>query len=131
MNFEMPVRIPEEVIAEREQLMLTELLGETVKVRNRGYKTMRQATVDAKTHREWREVGGKRELVEDGYKASLQWKGEARAGQVRLFRRLDVMTKEGWATVWDDGYDDLSEYDRRRPAGSAKPTGLKYKSGML
>ncbi len=118
----------EEEYARREEQMLTELLGETVKVRNRGYKTMKQAVIEAKPRTKWQD----NELVEDGFMVVLSWKDdEGRSGSVRLLRRLDVMTKDGWATVWDDGMSDLPEWDRSRPATSAKATGLKYKAGML
>lgn len=118
----------EREIERREQLLLNELLGETVKVRHFRYKTMKQAVVDAFEKREWRE----HELVETGeYVPKFNWKDEGRSGQVRQIRRLDVMTKDGWATVWDDGDEDLSPWERQRPATSAAPTGLKYRSGML
>jgi hypothetical protein len=120
--------VDEQVVEQREQLLITELLGETVKVRNKRYKTMREAVIDAQEVKEWQ--GGK--LVETGkYRPVFNWKKEARSGQVRLMPRLDVMTRTGWATVWDDGEDDLSLWDQGRPSGSAAPTNKKYRSGML
>lgn len=115
----------QEEVKKREEMLLTELLGETVKVRHKGYKTMRAACVEAHEKRSWKGS----ELVPDGYRIVFDWKDdEGRSNQVSLMRRLDVMTDEGWATVWDDGTDDLGF---GKLATSAKPTGLKYKSGML
>lgn len=128
MNAVYGVPFPDdEVVAKREQLLITELLGELVKIRNRGYKTMKQARVDAKMRQKW--IAGT--LTDTGYVPVFDWEGESRAGQVRVMRRLDVMTERGWATVWDDGMDDIHEWDRGRPSGSAAPTNLKYRAGML
>lgn len=107
--------------AEREQLLLTELLGELVKVRGLGYKTMRRARVDVRPNPR-----------QDGtYKPFLKYEGESRGQNIGTIKRLDVMTPEGWATVWDDGKDDVLLFPGETLSTSAKPTGRRYRTGML
>lgn len=105
-------------------MLQTELFGELVKVRGLGYKTMRRARV--KVTPRW----NTRNRVEE-FVPFFDYEEESRQQAVRLIKRLDVMTPDGWATVWDDGDEDLMPHEREKPAGSAKPTGRKYKTGML
>lgn len=105
---------------ERKEILLTELLGETVKVRGMGYKTMRRARVEVT------EIAGGTE-----YRPYFNYEKEERQQAVELIKRLDVMTHKGWATVWDDGTEDMYLLPGEQLATSAKETGLKYKTGML
>lgn len=109
-----------ELYARRAEFLITELLGELVKVRGLGYKTMRRATVEVRQNRRT-----------ENYEPWFKYEGDFRQQQVALIKRLDVMTPEGWATVWDDGHEDVLLFDGETLSTSAKPTNLKYKSGML
>lgn len=121
-----------ELADERRQMLLTELLGEKVKVRNSGYKTMKTATVYAEEITEVEYGPEGRKIINTGeYRPRLRFDGEARAQSLETIPRLDVLTVDGWATVWDDGVWDLPPWEQDKPATSAKPTGLKYKAGML
>lgn len=102
----------------RKELCLTELLGETVKLRGMGYKTMRKAVIRAQPGRS----------ASEQYRPIFKYEKEPRQQAVELIKRLDVMTPDGWATVWDDGAEDLYGEEL---ASSAKPTGRKYMTGML
>jgi hypothetical protein len=103
---------------ERRELLMTELLGEIVKVRGMGYKTMKRARVEAAT-------------FGDGYRPLFNYEEDARQQDVELIKRLDVMTPKGWATVWDDGKEDVFLMPGETLSTSAKPTNRKYKTGML
>lgn len=108
-----------EVYETRNEMLMTELLGELVKVRGLGYKTMKRARVAVRDYR-------------DGYKPYFRYEGkEFRQQNVALIKRLDVMTPDGWATVWDDGNEDVFLRDGETLSTSAKPTGRKYRAGML
>jgi hypothetical protein len=89
------------VEARRERLM-TEFMGEEVKVRETGYKTMRKATVDVYQPLSVRNG-------EDGeWRLRLDYHGhDARTQNVAAMRRLDVLVGGRWKTVWDDGTDDV------------------------
>lgn len=108
-----------ETYAARKEMLITELLGELVKVRGLGYKTMRRARVEA------RPAGART------YLPLFMYEGETRQQAVELIKRLDVMTPEGWATVWDDGTEDVFLGHGETLSTSAKPTGRRYRTGML
>jgi hypothetical protein len=118
MAFQLEAR---EKAEERREMLLTELIGELVKVRGLGYKTMRRARVKATPRWNTRNRG-------EEFVPLFDYEGDSRQQSVETIKRLDVMTSEGWATVWDDGTDDL--YGGKL-SSSAKPTGKKYKAGML
>jgi hypothetical protein len=113
----------QDTVKEREEMLLTELLGETVKIRGMGYKTMRRAKVESFSYES--------HPGQHTYMPVFRYEKEDRQQSVRLIPRLDVMTPDGWATVWDDGTEDLYLMDGEGLSSSAKPTGRKYKAGML
>jgi hypothetical protein len=112
----------QEAIERRKQLLLTELLGETVKVRHRAYQTMKIATVDAYEQSLFDERDGKE------WMPRFRFKGESRGQRIEHIMRLDVKVDGEWQTVWDDGTDDLSSWEPL--ASSAKPTKKRYKGGL-
>jgi hypothetical protein len=117
-------------LIEREQMLITELLGERVKIRAYGYKTMRVARVEAREIVRFEYKPGGMDTIKTGkFEPHFNYEGEARAGRVDQIMRLDVETFDGWATVWDEGVQDLNPWDRLKPAGSAKPTKKQYKAG--
>jgi hypothetical protein len=117
-----------EVYKAREEMLVTELLGETVKVRGLGYKTMRRAKVDVREVYKHRKEGPGPRQPTGEFKPVFLYESDDRQQAVALMPRLDVMTPEGWATVWDDGAEDVFDGEL---ASSAKPTGRKYRTGML
>lgn len=112
----------EKVIKERTERLLNEFVGETVKVREAGYKTMRQAIVDAREVRGEYNYDTNEYAMTGEYKPSFSYTGrDARTQRVERIQRLDVKVGASWRTVWDDGVEDLPSWERDRPAGSAKP----------
>lgn len=115
----------ESALAGRKDMLMTELLGERVKIREAGIKGMRPAIVEV------REVRGEYNYVTAEYASTgefeihFAWTHETdrynRTQHLNRMRRLDVKVGAGWRTVWDDGDDDLSSYDRETPVSSAKP----------
>lgn len=113
----------DEIVREREALLMTELLGDEVKLRHIGYQTMIKAIVVVQ------DLGFLRDDREKTYRllfqaASVDKFGVARGNQVRRIRRLDVKIDREWQTVWDDGADDLGPY--KPLATSAKPCKERY-----
>lgn len=86
-----------ELIEERTERLLTEFIGETVKVRESGYKTMRQAVVEAQ---EKYDSPGE-------YYLRLNYLKDQRTQQVGRIKRLDVKVGAKWLKLWDDGKDDV------------------------
>ncbi len=96
------------VIAGREEIMLQELVGERVKVRHRHYKTMCYGRVITRATA-WDDSGEETEWTPSVHYSD---QGQTRDGGVGTYARLDAKTEKGWRTVWDDGKEDLPEYDR-------------------
>lgn len=101
---------------EREEIMLMEMVDERIKVRHRGYKTMCYGTVYAQplygeSHRRWPEEDGEEPTA---YRAKVRYsdQGDTRDRGIESYTRVDLKTERGWRTVWDDGKDDLPEWDR-------------------
>lgn len=109
-------RVFDQVLEAREQLLLTELLGDTLVIRNAGYKTMRRAVVEAVPC--WDD--------KDKHKVEFDWEKDPRPGNIRLMPRVDVVIEGERQNVWDDGEADLSEWDRGKSSNSAKPCNKKY-----
>jgi hypothetical protein len=108
----------EAITQERTERLLHEFIGDRVKIRHRGYKTMCYGTVSS------REVGLD-ENEEPVFEVRIRYsdQGYTRDMGVPSFQRLDVKTEEGWKTVWDDGTDDLPERDRGVKLPEVKPYG--------
>lgn len=113
------------IVQEREETMLQELVGERVKVRHRQYKTMCYGTVDTRPI-SWGiapdgdEGAGKSVPTEWEPRIRYSDQGDTRDTGVGSYARLDAKTEKGWRTVWDDGKDDLPEYDRNVKLPKAK-----------
>jgi hypothetical protein len=105
---------------ERRERLMTEFIGERVKIRESGYKGMRSGDVDAKTKRAWSEETLRWEEIDGEFELTIRWVGEPYTQNVFNWRRLDVKVGARWKTVWDDGVDDLSYYDQQTPVSSAK-----------
>jgi hypothetical protein len=114
-------------IAERTELLLTELVDERVNIRQHGYKTMRQATVGVRELRVWNRETSEYEVA--GYAPKFDYVNAADASRtqhVDEIKRLDVKVRgtRKWKTVWEDGMDDLNPWDR--DAVSLKPVQDRY-----
>lgn len=117
------------LLAERKETLMVELLGAEVKVRLRGYKSMPRAVVEVIDRNRWYDYD-RREYVstegEEDWQPRIRWTDDcSRDARLGLIVRLDVKTTRGWATVWDDGTDDLSSFDSDLKGGS-RPTGLRF-----
>jgi len=115
---------------ERSEILLQELVGERVKVRHQGYKTMCYGTVhvaplygdpDDIMKRYPKEYGEEPSSYEPLIRYSDQ--GATRDRGIGSYKRLDAKTERGWRTVWDDGKDDLPEFDRAVKLPKVKPWG--------
>jgi DNA-binding transcriptional MerR regulator len=111
----------EALVKEREEVMLHELVGEKVKVRHRHYKTMCYGTVDTRAIGYEDDNGTRGEPNEWRPVVRYSDQGVTRDSGVASYARLDVKTERGWRTVWDDGKDDLPEYDRAVKLPQTKP----------
>lgn len=102
---------------EREEILLHELVGERVKIRHRQYKTMCYGEVYTRAT-EWDDSGD-----EVAWEPRVRYsdQGDTRDRGVSSYARLDAKTERGWRTVWDDGKDDLPEYDRAVKLPQVKP----------
>lgn len=109
-----------EKVQEREQLMRNDLLGETIVVRSRGYKTMRKATVGVYEHRRPAAPD------DDGYQLIFTWEGEERGQDIKKFARVDVIIEGERVNVWDDGEGDLPQWEQGKNSNSAKPCERTY-----
>lgn len=100
---------------ERKDRLMMEFMGDEVKVRQRGYQTMRRATVTARE-----------DYYNEGeYLIGFDYFGqEQRTQYVRDIVRLDVKVGSRWTTLWDDGAADIG--GEHWLASSAKPTGVTY-----
>lgn len=101
----------EAVMKGREQRLLTEFLGETVRVRERGYKGMARAVVEAREKFAWSDETGER-VPTGEWSLYLRYINKQRSGQVAMLPRLDVQVGGKFQNVWDDGKDDLNPWDR-------------------
>lgn len=108
----------EALIEERKDRLMNEFVGEEIKVRERGYKTMRRAIVNVLPVMEWKDG----ERVETGeFRIHLDYINDARTQRVEQMPRVDVKVGSSWRTVWDDGTDDLSPWERDKLSTSAAP----------
>ena len=104
-----------EELDRRRDVLMHELVGERVRMRQYGYKTLRAATVDVV------------ETYDGNYKPFFRYgpQDQARTQDINQLKRLDVRQKNGtWLTVWDDGLDDLNPWERDSP--SLKPVEKMY-----
>lgn len=95
----------EALVEERKQMLLHELMGETVRVRHHSYRTTAKATVES------------RELRYEGETEDAKWAPRLRWHQAGNYNRnredvqnwvlLDLKTDRGWRNVWDDGNSDI------------------------
>lgn len=97
----------------RKELLFNDLLGDTVFVRGRGYKTMRKAIVEV------RERAG-------NYVVWFRYEGEDRGQDLERIPRLDVVIEGERVNVWDDGEDDLPEFEQGKNSNSAKKCEKTY-----
>lgn len=105
----------EERIQERKDRLMMEFMGDEVKVRQRGYQTMRRAKVTARE-----DYFNKGE-----FKIGFDYFGQEQRTQfVDDIVRLDIKMGSRWATLWDDGTADIG--GDQWLATSAKPTGVTY-----
>lgn len=114
-----------EALDERRQLLMNDLLDETVWIRSSGYKTMRKAVVGVYPYRST--LRGEPDS-EPEYRLLFNYTGEDRGQDLRRMKRLDVQIEGERLNVWDDGEDDLSEWDRGKHSNSSKPCEKKYQS---
>jgi hypothetical protein len=107
----------EEAIQERKDRLMMEFMGDEVKVRQRGYQTMRRAKVTARQDY----------FNKDEYLIGFEYFGqEQRTQYVDDIVRLDIKVGSRWKTLWDDGTADIG--GDHWLATSAKPTGEMYDS---
>jgi hypothetical protein len=104
------------LLKEREEMLLHEFVDERVKVRHHGYKTMCYATCTVRDRGEAYEDDGR-------YVVKLRYsdQGATRDSGMGSFQRMDVQTDKGWRTLWDDGKDDLPEWDRATKLPQVRP----------
>jgi hypothetical protein len=105
-------------LEERQDLLLNELLGDTVFIRGKGYKTMRKAVVECY------------ESVRDGHLVQFRYTGESRGNSLDRIPRLDVVIDGERVTVWDDGEEDLNVWERGQHANSARPCKRTYQEAV-
>jgi len=114
----------EQRVQERKDRLMMEFMGEEVKVRERGYQTMRRAIIAA-YQREWYDYDKREYVKNEEYTLKFDYIGrEERTQSVEHIKRLDVKVGSRWKTLWDDGADDI--YGEQYLATSAKPTGEMY-----
>jgi hypothetical protein len=100
---------------ERKELLLMEATGEKVRIRHRGYKTNGTAML---------EVINRGSEEEPHYVPRLRWdvaQNQSRPQNIEHWQRFEVKTPKGWKLLWDDGKDDLPEYDRNIKEPKARP----------
>ena len=106
-----------ELVAERSDRLLNEFIGERIKIRERGYKSMVFCEVGA------RQVYGSEP---EEWEPKFVWTTDhVRTQDLERIVRLDIKAHGRWMTLWDDGTDDLPAWEQRL-AGPAKPTGMMY-----
>jgi hypothetical protein len=107
-------RLAEEREAElelRRERLMTEFLGDEVKIRERGYKTMRRARV---------EVYSTAGAADQDYRLHFRYFGrDERTQNLERMVRVDIKVGSRWKTLWDDGKDDLSPWEQRKMSTSA------------
>jgi ribosomal protein S8E len=107
------------VVAEREERLLTEFMGENVRVRVGGYRSAVKATVDARPVQEYKAGEG---YVDTGkFKVVIEYVNENdwnRPNRVGDIERLEVKVGSRYELVWDDNPDaigsgarDVKAYD--------------------
>lgn len=106
------------MLAERKERLLTEFMGERVKVRERGYKTMRQAEVTAREVTVFDHASYSHKPTGE-FEPWLRYTSDVRTQDINRMQRLDVRVGSKWMTVWDDGLDDLPYYDNNLSTSAA------------
>jgi hypothetical protein len=95
---------------ERKQMLLNELMGETVRVRHDSYRTTAKALVEAYEGRVGVDYAPDEEPT---FLPRLKWDSANNANRRRTdvenWMLLDVKTDKGWRNVWDDGKHDIGE----------------------
>lgn len=114
----------------REDICMEQLVGDEIRVRCHGYKTMAVATLEVReTHPsdiKWMEARGQEV---QRWQVWYKWAGRRTQRQgVKSTRRLDVKTENGWRIVWDDGTDDIYSWDRDR---LRLPKAPQWRSGTI
>lgn len=89
----------------REQRLLTEFLGETIRVREYGKKIAHRAEVEAREVTRW-DSGS---IGTGKYELRLRYIKRGDVQSVRYMRRVDVQVGSRFETIWDDGTDDLPD----------------------
>ena len=110
----------DQVIEDRKQLLMNDLLGETVFVRSRGYKTMRKATIEVHDHQ------GRGAGAEVTHYLIFNYHGEDRGQDLRRIMRLDVLLDGERLEVWNDGEEDLNPWERGKHSNSSRPCDKTY-----
>lgn len=109
---------------ERKQMLLNELMGETVRVRHSGYRTTAKAVVESRG----RNYNDDDEPTE--WEPTLRWDSSNNAnrarGDVQNWMLLDVKTERGWRNVWDDGKADIGG----DLAGTKLPEAKPWREGL-
>lgn len=108
-------------VEKREDILREELMGDEVRVRFQGYKKMVKATVTARRRPDFSNDGPE-------WRINFIYGKQAQGYQVARLRRLDVNTDNGWRTVWDDGLEDMPEWQAEKVKLPAHP---KWRSGTL
>lgn len=108
---------------ERKNLLMNELLGETVMIRAKGYKTMRKAIVEVKAC----DAGG---AAEESHYIYFNYEEENRGQRIDQIQRLDVIIEGERLNVWDDGVSDLSTWEQEKMSTSARPCDNKYETDL-
>lgn len=117
------------LVAERTERLLMEFVGDEVRVRHHGYKTMARAIVKALEQTRFDIDSGER--VETGeYRVRFVWcvphMDSNRPQSIDTLRRIDVRDGSRFYTIWDDGNDDLNPWDRDGVAPSKPWTARKF-----
>lgn len=117
--------IDTETYEKRRGIVMDELMGDEARVRCDGYKGMARCVIGARhaTPYEMEQSPGSGE-----WRVALRWKGAGQSSNLNVVRRLDVKTALGWRTVWDDGTDDLWEWERD---SVRLPTCKAWRSGTI
>ncbi len=97
------------LLAEREEKLLHEMVGEQARIRMNGYKRWRVVTIEAY------------ERGEGDWHVRLVYKNQQRFGYaehgIAHVRSLELKVGSRYKSLWDDGQDDLPEWDRKADRG--------------